>query len=54
MNDYSDLILKLNSFIKHYHEAVLKNKYQNAYLIACSITETAQELEDWTSKQSVH
>ena len=28
MNDYADIILKLNSFIKHYHEAVLKNKYQ--------------------------
>ena len=54
MNDYSDLILKLNSFLKHYHNAVLKGKYSNAYLIACSITEAAQELEDWTSKQSVH
>jgi hypothetical protein len=54
MNDYADLILKLNSFIKHYHTAVLSEKYTQAYLIACSITETAQELEDWTSKHRVH
>jgi len=38
----------------HYHEAVLKGKYSQAYLIACSITESAQELEDWTSTKSVH
>jgi len=54
MNDYADIILKLNSFIRHYHEAVLKGKYSQAYLIACSITESAQELEDWTSTKSVH
>ena len=54
MNDYADLILKLNSFIKSYHDAVLKEKYTQAYLIACSITETAGDLEDWTSKKRVH
>ena len=54
MNDYADIILKLNSFIKHYHEAVLKGKYSQAYLIACEITETAQKLETWASKNSVH
>jgi hypothetical protein len=54
MTDYADIILKLNSFIKHYHEAVLKEQYTQAYLVACSITEIAQELEDWTSKKRVH
>ena len=54
MNDYADIILKLNSFIKNYHNAVLKGKYSDAYVIACSITETAQELEDWASHNSVH
>jgi hypothetical protein len=54
MNDYADIILKLNSFIKNYHNAVLKNNYADAYDIACSLTESAQKLEDWTSSKSVH
>ena len=54
MNDYADIILKLNSFIRNYHNAVLKNNYADAYAIACSLTESAQQLEDWTSSKSVH
>ena len=54
MNDYADIILKLNSFIKNYHNAVLKGKYSDAYVISFSLTESSQELEDWTCSKSVH
>jgi hypothetical protein len=54
MTDYADYILKLNSALKQYHNLVLKEKYTDAYLIACTITELAQELEDWTSKKQSH
>jgi len=53
-SDYAENLLKLNRLTKHFLNAVLKNKNSEAYLIACMITETAQELEDWASKNSVH
>jgi hypothetical protein len=54
MNDYADHLLKLNRLTKLFLNAILKNRKTEAYLIACEITETAQELEEWSSKNSVH
>ena len=54
MTDYAESLLKLNRLTKSFLNAVLKNRKTEAYLIACSITETAQELEDWASQNSVH
>ena len=54
MNDYADHILTLNRLTKLFLNSILKNRKTEAYLIACEITETAQELEEWASKHSVH
>ena len=54
MMDYADSLLKINSLTKHFLNAVLKQRKTEAYLIACQLTETAQELEEWASKNSVH
>lgn len=54
MNDYAENLLKINRLTKHFLNAVLKQRKTEAYLIACEITETATELEDWASKHSVH
>lgn len=54
MSDYADHILRLNRLTKSFLNSILKNRKTEAYLIACEITETAQELEDWASKHSVH
>ena len=54
MTDYADSLLKINSLTKPFLYAVLKQRKTEAYLIACHLTETAQELEEWASKNSVH
>lgn len=54
MSDYADTILRLNSLTKSFLHSILKSRKTEAYLIACQITETAQELEEWASKNSVH
>jgi len=54
MNDYAANLLKLNRLTKSFLNSILKNRKTEAYLIACEITETAQELEGWASKHSVH
>ena len=48
--DYASYIHDLKSRLRDYHDAVLKRKYDDAYLIACDITELAQSLEDWTQR----
>jgi len=52
MNDYSGYILKLKSIISDYHQALLKRNYTDAYMIACDITELAQEMEDLSQKMA--
>jgi len=54
MNDYADTVLRLNRLTKLFLNSILKARKTEAYWIACQITETAQELEDWASKNSVH
>jgi hypothetical protein len=54
MTDYSDTLLRLNRLTKSFLHSILKDRKTEAYLIACQITEAAQELEDWASKHSVH
>jgi hypothetical protein len=54
MTDYADTLLRLNRLTKSFLEAVIRNRKSEYYLIACSIMEAAQELEEWASKHSVH
>lgn len=52
MNDFAELYLQLLSTTKKLHQCVLHKQYTDAYLMACDVTEMAQQLEDVLQKEA--
>ena len=50
--DFAEVYLQLNRRIKDLHHRVLMKDHVEAYLIACDVTELAQELEDVLQKEA--
>lgn len=52
MREFAEVYLQLNRRIKDLHQRVLMKDHVEAYLIACDVTELAQELEDVLQKDA--
>lgn len=50
--EFAEVYLQLNRRIKDLHQRVLSQDHVEAYLIACDVTELAQELEDVLQKEA--
>lgn len=52
MNDFAELYLQLLRMTKKMHQCVLHKQNTEAYLVACDVTELAQQLEDVLQKEA--
>lgn len=50
--EYADTYLELLRKVKQVHEKMLAKEYGDAYLVACDVTELAQDLEDITQRNA--
>ena len=51
MTDYSECLIELDKYIKHYRNSILKGDMDNAIAISSSIVKWANNLDNWTENE---